>query len=127
MSYKAETLTISLSLSLSFLICVNGMLSRGLAFCSSELPIISYKKGIKVYRCKYVTTGSYPRTNNHASTHVKRTLTLYSLTGLCFTDLTATTLYSGGTFFTGQWYKFLSPQGKYRDKNMLSMTTQVSL
>jgi len=86
------------SLSLSFLICVNGMLSCGLAFCSSELPVRSYEKGIKIYRCKYATTGSYPRTNDHASNHVKRTLTLYSLTGLCFTALKATTLYSGRFF-----------------------------
>jgi len=37
------------SLSLFFLICVNGMLSCGLAFCSSELPVRTYKKGIKLY------------------------------------------------------------------------------
>jgi hypothetical protein len=48
MSYKAETLTNNLFLSL-FLICVNGMLSCGLAFCSSELPVRTYKKGIKPY------------------------------------------------------------------------------
>jgi hypothetical protein len=47
MSYKAETLTNNLSL--FFLICVNGMLSCGLAFCSSELPVRTYKKGIKLY------------------------------------------------------------------------------
>jgi len=47
MSYKAETLTNNLSLSL--LICVNGMLSCGLAFCSSKLPVRPYKKGIKLY------------------------------------------------------------------------------
>jgi hypothetical protein len=49
MSYKAETPTNNLSL--FFLICVNGMLSCGLAFCSSELPVRTYKKGIKLYRC----------------------------------------------------------------------------
>jgi hypothetical protein len=63
------------------------MLSCGLAFCSSELPVRTYKKGIKPYWCKYATMGLYPRTNNHASIHVSRTSTLYRLTGLCLADL----------------------------------------
>jgi hypothetical protein len=58
----------------------------------------------------YATMGLYPGTNDHASNHVNRTLTLYSLNRSVPHSPKKPQRYILVVFFSDQWFQFLSPQ-----------------